>query len=401
MTTPHITNEDDLAVFAETDFRDKRQRFGIKLKDRRSHMYIIGKTGVGKSTLLETLIRHDINAGHGLALIDPHGDLVEQVLAHIPASRQEDVIYFNVPDASHPLAFNPLQRVNKSRRSLAAAGLLSVFKNLWDDSWGPRLEHILRNSLLALLDQPKATLADILKLLADFKFRQEVVKNIENEQVKKFWTEEFESYPVRFRAEAIAPVQNKVGAFLADPLLNRILTQSESSFRLREVMDQSKILLINLAKGIIGEDSSFLLGALLVTRIGLAAMSRADTNETARRDFFLFLDEFHNYTNLSVGEMLSELRKYGLSLILAHQYLNQLPIPTRDAIIGNIGTLISFRVGALDAELLAKEFYPDFSATDFTNLPNHHIYLKLMINGNVSQPFSAKTIATPIRANGV
>ena len=355
-------------------------------------MYIIGKTGVGKSTLLETLMRHDLSAGHGFALLDPHGDLVEKVLAKMPDERRADVIYFNVSDTSNPLAFNPLQNVSPAKRPLAAAGMLNVFKHIWDDSWGPRLEHILRNAILALLDQPKATLADILKLLDDERFRNQAAANIQSEQVRSFWLREFEGYPQRFRAEAVAPVQNKVGAFLADPILNRILTHSDSSFRLREVMDQGKILLVNLAKGKIGQDTASLLGALLVGRLGLAAMSRADKPEEDRRDFFLYLDEFHNFTTLSLVEMLSELRKYRLNLILANQYLKQLTEPMRDAIFGNVGTLISFRVGAIDAELIEKEFRPEFSERDLTSLPNYQIYLKLMIDGMLSKPFSALTL---------
>ena len=391
-TTSDISakNQNDIAVFAAANFRGAHRPFGIKLADRRAHMYIIGKTGVGKSTLLQTLIKHDLDAGHGVALIDPHGDLVERVLTDLPHERKAEVIYFNVPDTT--FAFNPLQHVPASRRPLAASGMLSVFKRLWDDSWGPRLEHILRNALLALLDQPQATLADILRLLDDASFRRRAAANIQNSQVRNFWLKEYEGYPSRFRAEAVAPVQNKVGAFLADPVLNRILTQHNSSFRLRDVMDQGKILLVNLAKGIIGDDTASLLGALLVARFGLAALSRADIPEEQRRDCFLYLDEFHSFTTLSLAEMLSELRKYRLDLILAHQYLAQLDPKMRDAIFGNVGTMISFRIGAVDAELLAQEFYPEFSLVDLTSLPNYHIYLKLMIDGVLSRPFSAVTV---------
>jgi len=387
-----LANPNDVAIFAETNFRGKHQPFGIKLADRRAHMYVIGKTGVGKSTLLETLIRHDLKAGHGLALLDPHGDLVDRVRAQVPLERQAELIYFNVSDSAHALAFNPLQNVPASRRPLAASGMLNVFKRLWEDSWGPRLEHILRNALLALLDQPQATLADILRLLDDQSFRKAVAAKIQSPQVRNFWLKEYEGYPARFRAEAVAPVQNKVGAFLADPVLNRILTQHKSSFRLRDVIDQQKILLVNLAKGIIGEDTASLLGSLIVARFGLAAMSRADMTEERRRDFFLYVDEFHNFMTLSLAEMLSELRKYRLNLVLAHQYLAQLTPQMREAIFGNVGTIISFRIGALDAELVAKEFYPEISEADLTNLPNYQIYLKLMIDGVPSRPFSATTL---------
>lgn len=355
-------------------------------------MYMIGKTGVGKSTLLETLVQHDLQAGHGVAVIDPHGDLVDRIKEGVPRARQEDLIYINVPDRESQFAFNPLERVSPHRRPLAASGMLSVFKRLWEDSWGPRLEHIMRNAVLALLDQPEATLADILRLMDDDNYRKQAMTHVQNPQVLRFWTKEYENYPARLRAEAIAPVQNKVGAFLSDSVLNRILTQRRSSFRLRSIMDERKILLVNLAKGIIGEDTASLLGSLLVSRFGLAAMSRADVPEKERRDFILYLDEFHSFTTLSLAAMLSELRKYHLSVVLAHQYLAQLSQGIRESVLGNVGTIVSFRIGALDAESLAQEFYPQFSAADLTNLPNHHVYLKLMIDGVPSSPFSAKTL---------
>lgn len=355
-------------------------------------MYILGKTGTGKSTLLETFIRQDIARGHGLALLDPHGDLVETVLAEVPEERRDDLIYFDATDSKHPLGFNPLDPVAPHYRPLATSGLLSVFQHIWADSWGPRLEHILRNTLLALLEQPSATLADIPRLLDDSSFRKQAATRISNEQVRNFWLKEYASYPARFRAEAIAPLQNKVGAFLANPLINRIVTQEKSAFRFRTVMDEGKILLVNLAKGKIGADTSTLLGALLVSRLGLAALSRADTPEAARRDFYLYLDEFHNFTTLALAGMLSELRKYRLNLILAHQYLAQLDERLLAAILGNIGTIISFRIGPSDAETITQEFAPEFSTTDLLNLPNYHIYLKLMIDGRVSTPFSAITL---------
>jgi type IV secretory pathway TraG/TraD family ATPase VirD4 len=387
-----LDKENNITFFAETNFRNKRVNFGIKQDDRRAHMYLIGKTGTGKSTLLETLIRQDIASGQGLALLDPHGDLVEKILAHLPEQRKDDLIYFNVPDHTQALSLNPLESITPLKRPLAASGLLEVFKKLWMDSWGPRLEHIMRNALLALLDQPQATLADILRLLDDQAFRKEAVTQIKNAQVRDFWAKEYENYPARFRMEAIAPIQNKVGAFLANPVLNKILTQTKSAFYLRRVMDEGKILLVNLAKGKIGEDTAMLLGALLITRVGLAALSRADLPEEDRKDFHLYIDEFQNFTTLSLASMLSELRKYRVNMIFAHQYLSQLDPQVRDAILGNVGTLISFRLGVTDAEILEKEFYPEFSIRDLISLPNYHIYLKLMINGMISDPFSGKTI---------
>jgi len=381
-----------LTFIGRTNFRNSRKVFGIKQADRRAHMYTIGKTGTGKSTLLETMMRQDVEADRGLALLDPHGDLAERVLAGIPDNRQDTLIYFNVPDVSRPLGFNPLESVPPAKRALAASGMLEVFKKIWADSWGPRLEHILRNALLVLFDQPQATLADVLRLLDDSRFRRDAAGTVRNPQVRNFWLREYEAYPSRFRAEAIAPIQNKVGAFLADPVLRNILTQPKSAFDLRKVMDEGRILLVNLAKGKIGEDTAALLGALLVSRIGLAALSRADTPEQSRKDFYVYLDEFHIFTTLSLASMLSELRKYRVNLILAHQYLSQLDPQVRDAILGNVGTIISFRLGLEDAEILAKEFYPHFTPTDLISLPNYHIYLKLMVDGKIPRPFSAETM---------
>lgn len=390
--TSSFEKENHITFFAETNFRNKQVRFGIKREDRRAHMYLIGKTGTGKSTLLETLIRQDMASGQGLALLDPHGDLVEKILAQLPEHRKDDLIYFNVPDHTQALSLNPLESIAPLKRPLAASGLLEVFKKLWMDSWGPRLEHIMRNALLALLDQPQATLADVLRLLDDQGFRRKAITKIQNDRVRDFWAKEYENYPPRFRMEAIVPIQNKVGAFLANPVLNKILTQNKNSFYLRRVMDEGKLLLVNLAKGKIGEDTSMLLGALLITRVGLAALSRADIPEGERKDFHLYIDEFQNFTTLSLASMLSELRKYRVNMIFAHQYLSQLDPQVRDAILGNVGTLISFRLGVSDAEILQKEFYPEFSIKDLISLPNYHIYLKLMINGIISAPFSAETL---------
>lgn len=381
-----------IAYFARTDARRPFRTFGIKREDRLSHMYVIGKTGTGKSTLLETMIRQDLAHGEGLALIDPHGDLVARVVADIPEQRKNDVVYFDVPDRSQPYGYNPLRHVHELRRPLAAAGMLEVFKKMWSDAWGVRMEHILRNALLALLDQPAATLADILRLLSDQSFRRQVIENITNPQVETFWESEFSNYSYRFRADSIAPVQNKVGAFLADPTLNRVLTAPARPISFRRLMDEGKVLLVNLSRGQLGEDSAALLGGLLVTTIGVAAFSRADVPEAERRPFFLYVDEFQNFTTLSVANMASELRKYRVGTIWAHQYLHQLEPDVRHAVLGNAGTLVSFRLGAHDADFLAKEFRLKFDAVDLQSLPNYHIYLKLMIDGAPSQPFSAVTL---------
>ena len=389
-------NENPITLIGRTNFRNQHKAFGIRQADRRAHLYVIGKTGTGKSTLLETMIRQDIEAGRGLALFDPHGDLVERVVAFVREKRKDDLVYFNVPDPSGPLGFNPLESVPLAKRAVAASGMLEVFKKIWSDSWGPRLEHILRNALLALLDQPQATLADILRMMDEPAFRRIAASRARNAQVRHFWLREYESYPARFRTEAIAPVQNKVGAFLADPVLNAILTQPKSSFDLRRIMDDGKIFLVNLAKGKIGEDSAALLGALLVSRIGLAGLSRADIAEENRKDFYVYLDEFQSFTTLSLANMMSELRKYRLNLVLAHQYLSQLDEQVRDAILGNAGTVISFRLGLADAEILSKEFWPEFSAEDLIRLPNYNMYIKLMVSGAVTRPFSAETLELQI-----
>jgi hypothetical protein len=383
----------DIAIFAKTNFRNEQIPFGIKRADRRGHMYLLGKTGTGKSTLMEALMLDDMRKGRGFALLDPHGDLVKKIKAQIPEDRMPDLIDFDIPNPRQPYGFNPLTNIPENKRALAASGLIQVFKHLWTDSWGPRLEYILRNCLVSLLQYPDATFSDILRLLSDKTFRAKVVSFIESREIKDFWQSEYDHYPERFRIEAISPIQNKVGAFVSHAMLNRILTKPEKPLNLRKIMDDGKILLVNLAKGSIGEDTSNLLGSLLISRFDLAALSRADRAEYERPDFTLYLDEFHNFTTQSLMFMLSELRKYRLSLVLAHQYLTQLAPNIRDAILGNVATIIVFRIGATDAETIAMEFAPEFKITDFTNLPNYYIYLKLMIDGRISRPFSAITIS--------
>lgn len=382
----------DVVTFALTNFRNERKPFGIRQQDRRAHIYLLGKTGTGKSTLLETFMRDDLRNGRGFALIDPHGDLVKRIRERIPAERKSDLIDFDVPDPDQPYGFNPLANIPASKRSLAASGLIQVFKHLWADSWGPRLEYILRNALLSLLDVPGSNLSDILRLLTDSSFRAKVVPQITSKQVREFWTKEFDRYPDRFRVEAISPIQNKVGAFLSNPLLRKILTAPEKALTLRKIMDERKILLVNLSKGSIGEDIANLLGSLLISRFDLAALSRANIEENDRGDYTLYLDEFHNFTTQSLSFMLSELRKYRLALVLSNQFLTQVVPQIRDSILGNVGTIIVFRIGAIDAEYIANEFAPDFKPTDFTNLANFQIYLRMMIDGKISRPFNGETL---------
>jgi type IV secretory pathway TraG/TraD family ATPase VirD4 len=385
-------NDRDITTIAQLNHRNDRRIFGIYRKDRRSHMYIVGMTGTGKSTLLLNMIKQDIENGEGVAVLDPHGDLVETALQLVPEKRQKDVIYFNVPDANLRYSFNPLRNVPPKDRPLVASELIDIFKKIWDDFWGPRLEHILRNALLALLDQPNATLLDVLHILNDREYRREVAMHLPNRAVREFWLREFEDYPLRFRAEAVSPIQNKIGAFLSNPILFRILTAKNNGLDLRSIMDEGKILLVNLSKGKIGEDTASLLGAFLVSQLGRTALRRADSPESTRRDFYAYLDEFQSFSTPSLVSMLSELRKYRMNLILAHQFTSQLEVPVRDAILGNAGTIISFRVGLKDADIMARSFYPEFPEYHIINLPNYSIYVKLMIEGVIGKAFSAETL---------
>lgn len=381
-----------ISYFAQSNFRSDRRFIGIKQRDRLYHMYLLGKTGVGKSTLIETLAQQDLDAGRGFALVDPHGDLVERVFENAPKASRDRITYFNVPDPSQPFGYNPLRRVGPHHRSLAASGFLETLKNIWADAWGVRMEHILRHALLLLLEQEEASLPDILRLLQEKAFRKARAAASSNGQVKQFWLKEFEGYTPRYRSESIAPIQNKVGAFLADPLLYRILVNPAHDLRIRQLMDEGGVLLVNLSKGRLGHDSASLLGSLLVTTIGLAAFSRADTDEAARRPFFVYVDEFQEFVTHFIANMISELRKYGVGLILAHQHLTQLQPDIHHAVLGNAGTLIAFRVGPEDASLVAKELQPRFGTIDLLNLANRDIYLKLMIDGTPSPPFSATTL---------
>jgi len=384
-----------ITPFAITDYRDIKKRFGIKEKNRRGHMYIIGKTGTGKTTLIENMIISDIRAGNGLAVIDPHGDLAEHLLNFIPKRRINETIYFNPSDLDYPIAFNPLEKVDRDYHHLVASGLISVFKKIWYDFWGPRMEHILRQAILALLEYPGSTLLDLPLILVDKEFRKKVLEKVTNPQVRDFWLTEFERYSAYFRSEAISPIQNKIGQFIVSPLIRNIVGQPKSSFNFRKVMDEGYIFIANLSKGKIGEDNCALLGAMIVTKIELSALSRGDIPERKRKSFYLYVDEIHNFLILSFADILSEARKYGLYLILTHQYIEQLDEEIRSAIFGNVGTLITFRVGARDAQFLKNEFSPVFNETDLVNLPNYHIYLRLMINGVTSHPFSAITLPPP------
>ncbi len=366
------------------------------MDDRRRHMYVVGKTGVGKTTLLENMVITDILSGKGVCFIDPHGDSAEKILDFIPEERINDVIYFNPQDMNFPIAFNPLEQVGTEYRHLIASGIMGVFKKIWVDMFSARMEYILNNTLLALLEYPGSTLLGIMRMLSDKDYRKKVVDSLHDHVVKGFWVNEFSKYSQKFETEATAAIQNKVGQFVTNPLIRNILGQAHSSIDMRKIMDEGKILIVNLSKGGIGEDNSNLLGAMIISKIQLAAMSRMDIPENQRKDFYLYVDEFQNFATDSFAAILSEARKYHLCLILAHQYISQLLNGTswkvRDAIFGNVGTMVSFRVGAEDAEFLEREFQPDFMANDFVNLPKYNFYAKLMIDGVASRPFSASTI---------
>jgi len=384
---------EDLILFAETTFRNVRKRFGIKIDDRRRHVYVVGKTGMGKTVLLENMAIQDIQAGRGVGFVDPHGEAAEKLLDFIPPRRVNDVIYFNPADFEYPIAFNIMEKVDIEHRHLVAAGMMGVFKKIWPDVWSARMEYILNNSILALLEYPGSTLLGINRMLADSDYRKKIVEKVGDPMIKSFWVQEFARYTQRYEVEATAAIQNKVGQFISAPLIRNIIGQVHSSIDMREVMDKEKILILNLSKGKIGEDNSRLLGALLVTKLQLAAMSRVDIPEEDRKDFYLYVDEFQNFATESFVNILSEARKYRLALILGHQYIAQMEEEVRDAVFGNVGTLMSFRVGAEDAEYLEKEFTPEFMAQDLVNLAKYNIYIKLMIDGLAGRPFSAETLA--------
>ncbi len=392
-----MLEKEDITSFGIINFRNQKKEFGIKMDDRRRHMYVVGKTGMGKSNLLENMVIADIRSGKGVAVIDPHGEFAEKILDFVPEARIKDVVYFNPADTAFPMAFNPLEQVGVDFRHLVASGIMGVFKKIWIDAWSGRMEYILNNTLLALLESPGSNLLGIMRMLNDAKYRKDIVTNLKDPVVKGFWVNEFGKWNEKFQTEATAAIQNKVGQFVTNPLIRNILGQSHSSIDPRKIMDEGKILIVNLSKGRIGEDNSRLLGAMMITKLQLAAMSRVDIPEKDRKDFYLYVDEFQNFATDSFANILSEARKYHLCLIVAHQYIGQLVSETssrvRDAIFGNVGTMIVFRVGAEDAEFLEKEFQPDFMAADFVGLPKYNFYTKLLIDGVSSRPFSASSIS--------
>ncbi len=389
------TSSSSITYFGATDSRGKRTPFGIKAPDRSRHMYVIGKTGMGKSTMLENMAIQDIKNGNGTCFIDPHGKTADLLLDYVPEHRISDVVYFAPFDMDYPISFNIMEDVGPDKRHLVVNGLMATFEKIWVDAWSARMAYILQNTLLALLEYPGSTLLGVNRMLVDKEYRRAVVANISDPSVRSFWVDEFAKYTDRYTQEATPAIQNKIGQFTANPLIRNIVGQPKSSFDLRRMMDERKIVIVNLSKGKVGEGNANLLGSMLITKIYLAAMSRADVSEAELQklpDFYLFVDEFQSFANKSFADILSEARKYKLNLTLAHQYIEQMEEEVRAAVFGNVGTLAIFRVGAYDAEFLEKEFAPAITAEDLVSLGIFQVYLKLMIDGVTSAPFSAVTL---------
>ena len=401
MDTPKIPFNKEITYLGVTTYRDKNTLFGIKKKDRRQHVYLLGKSGTGKSVLMFNMIIQDINNGAGVCLVDPHGENVEAVLSAIPPHRMKDVVYFNPADQDYHVGFNVLELIDPQYKHLVASGLMGIFTKIWANAWSARMEYILNNAILALLDTPGTTLLGIPRMLVDKDYRQKIISNLKDPVIKAFWVHEYEAWQDKFRNEAIAPIQNKVGQFLSTNIIRNVVGQSKSTIDIFNIMNEGKIFLVNVSKGRIGEDNSGLLGGMIITKIQLAAMERVRIPEEVRRDFYLYVDEFQNFVTDAFAGILSEARKYRLNLTVAHQYTAQLvaekSTAVRDAVFGNVGTMIVFRTGADDAEFLENEFDPEFTPQDVVNLPNYKIYLKLMIDGVTSRPFSAKTLPQMVK----
>ena len=402
MDLPEIPINKEITYLGLATYRDKNVLFGIKRKDRRQHVYLLGKSGTGKSVLMFNMIIQNIQNGDGVCLVDPHGENVEAVLSAIPPHRMKDVIYFNPADADYHIGFNVLELIDPQYKHLVASGLMGIFTKIWANAWSARMEYILNNAILALLDTPGTTLLGIPRMLVDKDYRQKIISKLKDPVIKAFWVHEYEEWQDKFRNEAIAPIQNKVGQFLSTSIIRNVVGQSVSTINIFDMMNEGKIFLVNVSKGRIGEDNSGLLGGMIITKIQLAAMERVRIPEENRKDFYLYVDEFQNFVTDAFAGILSEARKYRLNLTVAHQYTAQLvsekSTAVRDAVFGNVGTMIVFRVGADDAEFLEKEFDPEFTPQDIVNLPNYKVYLKLMIDGVTSRPFSAKTLPQMVKS---
>jgi len=386
-----------ITILGETNYRNQRKRFGIKDHDRQRHVYVVGQTGMGKSTLLLNMLVQDIQRGEGVALIDAHGDLAEQLLDYIPHRRMTDVVYINPADTEYPVGINLLEVDKSVGRHLIASHLVDIFKKIWFDSWGPRLEYILRNTILALLECGGHTLLSIPRLLIDPEFRAVVLGRVQDPVVRTFWQVEYELYPKVFRTETISPIQNKVGQFLSVPVMRNILGQTQNKVDFRVAMDSGRILIVNLAKGRLGEDNTSLLGSFVVSKLFLTAMSRSNIPVTDRKPFTVYIDEFQSFASESFAHTLSEMRKFGLHLVLAHQYLAQLPLQLKSAVFGNVGTILAFRIGAEDGKYLEQEYLPTFRASDLQSLSAYDTYMKLSIDGRTTDAFSAKTLPDPVK----
>lgn len=387
--------EPEVSLFGMTNYHNNYDVFGIKRVDRRRHLYVVGKSGSGKSKMLELLIKEDLDAGKGVGVLDPHGDLVDSIMEYVPKHRINDVIYFDPADTQFPISFNPMESVDEAFKMQVTIGFLQIFKKLFGSNWTDRLEHVLRYTVLALLDSPNTTVLSILKMLTDKNYRQNVVSRIKDNVVKNFWVSEFAGWSEKFDAEAITPLLNKVGQFVATNMIRNIIGQPQNKFDIRQIMDGEKILLMKVSKGLLGEENSGLLGAMIITKIYQAAMSRADVREEERKDFYFYVDEFQNFATETFAEILSEARKYRLNLTIAHQYMGQLSDMIQRTVFGNVGSIVNFRVGADDAGILASEYNPIFKERDIINLGVREFYCKMSIEGEIRQAFSGKTINTP------
>lgn len=396
------TQEEDkknINFFGKTFFKNKDAIFGIKTEDRRRHVWVIGKTGTGKSTLIANMAIDDLKKDRGIAIIDPHGDLCETLLDYVPKRRINEVIYFNPADREHPIHINPLEVKDKQEAELVVSGLMSIFTKIWANVWSARMEYILRNSLLTLAQAENKTLSDVITLLTNKAYRNDIVQKVNDPVLKRYWVEEFDKMPPNLQQEAISAILNKVGQFITSPMIRAIISSPKSSVRLDEAMNEGKILLANLSQGRLGEDNAALLGAMLITKLQLAAMHRVDIPETERKDFYLYVDEFQNFATSSFIKILSEARKYRLNIMLANQYMAQIPEDVQKAILGNAGTITCFALGASDSDILHKEFAEVFSQNDLVNLSRFQIAIKMMINGQSTRPFLAQTLPLPISKN--
>ncbi len=387
--------EHDVSGFGLTNYHNNFVPFGIRRSDRRRHLYIVGKSGVGKSKLLELLINEDLQNNEGIAVLDPHGDLVDAIMRFIPEHRVQDVVLLNPADVDFPIAFNPLEKIDDAYKMQLTVGFIDIFKKLFGGNWTYRLEHVLRYTTLALLDSPNTTVLSILKMLTDKNYRQKIVSRIQDSVVKSFWVSEFAAWSEKFDAEAITPLLNKVGQFVATNMIRNMIGQPTTLFNIREIMDKKKILLMKVSKGLLGEENSSLIGSMIITKLYQAAMSRADTQEDKRTDFYFYVDEFQNFATDTFTEILSEARKYRLNLTIAHQYMGQLSPTVRKTVFGNVGSMVSFRVGAEDAAILEQEYNPIFKERDIINLGVREFYIKMSVNGESREAFSGRTLDAP------